>query len=405
MRAASKSEAPNAPPAPLPGEAFRERDNLSAAMHFGIEARRYDLVLRTAIALDAASMGSGLSRGELAKLDLALRTAATHDVVLIERALGVRAAALLATGSLVEAKSDASRALSLATRRSDRRQMGAMHAAVAQACFQLGELGHALDHLGQALALERETSHQPAVASVLQQLGAVHQSLGQSEQARVHHESALALAVEIVDAPAEARASIGLGSYYLEQGDLARAESYYERGRALAASLRMQRSERIVVGYLGVLKLDAGAFSEAEELLRDAMTASREAGDLRVAGVFEGVRGAALAACDRVLEARSSFELADRLLAHNRFFAAVIALYHGHLDLAEARAAFERGAVATAGAYVAEARRRIEDARQAHDVGEGGAPAQPLVKRSDDARIAVRILKRAIFATERIVSS
>src|SRR5207244_3298765 len=104
----------------------RERENLQGAMALGAETRRYDLVLRTAIALDAISMGSGLSRAELARLDEALRAGATQDLLLVERALGVRSSALLAGGLLVEAKSDASRALSLAVRRSDRKQMGAM---------------------------------------------------------------------------------------------------------------------------------------------------------------------------------------------------------------------------------------------------------------------------------------
>src|SRR5262249_52905751 len=80
-----------------------------------------------------------------------------------------------------------------------------------------------------------------------------------------------------------------------------------------------------------------------EAKLRRAASASGDAGDLRVEGIFEGVRGAVLAALDRIEESRCAFSCAEVALAKNGFFAEVIAIHRGHLDLAEARAAERAG--------------------------------------------------------------
>jgi hypothetical protein len=100
----------------------------------------------------------------------------------------------------------------------------------------------------------------------------------------------------------------------------------------------MTRSERICIGYLGVLYFEAGELDRAEDHLRRAAFASRQSGDFRVEGIFEGIRGAVLATLDCTEKARMSFDLAEQLLAGNSFYAGSIAVYRGHLDLAEARA-------------------------------------------------------------------
>jgi hypothetical protein len=143
------------------------------------------------------------------------------------------------------------------------------------------------------------------------------------------------------------------------------------------------------MGYLGVMHLDAGRLHEAERWLDRAVDRSRAVGDLRVEGIFEGMRGAVLASVDLVDEARAAFALSHELLANNAYFGQVIAVHRGHLDLAEARADGDEARAATLGAA---AEQRIAIAER----GEGSEA--PLVRRSDDARIAVRILRRAIAA-------
>jgi len=361
-----------------------ERENFEAALRFASSIGRPELVVRLLVALDGGSLSQGLSRAKLAMLDDALRSGNVRDSQLIGRALGVRAVAMHAQGRLAEAKSDASASLALATRANDDRQILTMTRAMALTRAQLGELEEAKESFEQALTLSRARGDRSAVAALLQQLGTVLQTLGRNEEARIHFENSVALAVEIDDGSTEARASISLGSYWLEAGDHARARPFYDRGRDLARRLRMARTDRIVLGYIGVLCFDAGDPMDAEMFLRRAAVACAEGGDLRVEGFFEGVRGATLAALGHPNEARDAFARAEAALATNEFFADVIAIHKGHLDLAEARAAMFVSDHDGARLHRECAERRLAAARVS------------LVDRSDDARIAVRILSRAL---------
>ncbi len=361
-----------------------ERENLEVVMELGVSSVRPDIVLDAAVALHAVAPSGALSRRELAWLDEALGRARGVDARLIGRALGVRAAALRGLGRLEEAARDGETALGLAHEAGDLREVAAQAAALGNVRFQLGDLAPALEHSKRALAILRSRGDRAAESAVLQQLGAVHQSLGDAPRAKSYYDAALQLAVEIGDGPGEARATIGLGSYHLEAGDLDRAHASYERGMLIAQRLGLTRSLRIVRGYLGILHFDAGLWAEAGRYLESAASASKAAGDVRVEGFFVGVRGAVLASEDEVEAAREAFAEASRLLAGNPFFLRVIEIHGGHLDLAEARRAASVGLADLAEAHVAAARSRVE------------AAMGPLAHRSDDARIAVRILERAL---------
>lgn len=378
-------------------ELAADRDNLQAVMELGGAQRRPEIVLRAAIALDVIASGTGLSRAELSLLDDALtgsgNGAGAVDPWLLGRALGVRAGALRALGRLEEAERDAVTALSLARRAGSARQIVAMHLAVGSARFQLGDLEPALAHARAALVTATAAADHRSEPLALQQIGGVLQAMGDASAARAHYEGALSLAVERGDPVAECRASMGLGSYHLEAGDLDRAEAFYERALLVARRLEMTRNVRIVMGYIGVVHLDAGRAQEAEGWLDSAARASRAVGDVRVEGVFAGIRGAALATLDLLDEARRAFALAHRLLAENPYFRAVIELHQGHLDLALGRAAELEGDDEGSRAHVYAAEQRLFIA----EVGVDGEA--PLTRRSDDARIAVRVLRRALSAT------
>ena len=376
-------------------ELAAERENLEAVLELGAAQGRRDIVLRAAIALDVVSSGSGISRARLGLLDEALsawgrdRAPAGLDAAMVGRALGVRSAALRALGRLDEAERDARMALALAVQAGSSRQVVAMHLAIGGARSQVGDLEQALAHSRAATDAARAGGHRREEPLALQQTGAVFQAMGASAEARAHYEAALDLGVERDDRVAEVRASMGLGSYHLEAGDLARAEAYYDRALLLARGAGMRRNVRIVMGYLGVLHFDAGRLQEAERWLDNAAQSSRAVGDPRVEGIFEGMRGAVLASLDLLDEARAAFALAHRLLRSHPYFGAVIDLHHGHLDLAEARTL---GETAGAAERVCAAACRLAEAEACH----GETP--PLVRRSDDARIAARILRRALAA-------
>jgi tetratricopeptide (TPR) repeat protein len=373
-----------------PTDAALDRDDLQAAMALGARAHRPAIVLRVALALDALSMGGGLSSSQLALLDDALRTGAAGELPLVGRALGVRSGALYAIGRLQEARRDAEMALELATELGDRKQMGAMLLRAAQSSFQLGELGAAEEFLTRALDIERERADPIALAAVHYQLGSLYNSLDEPARARDALTSSLYTARSVGDAAGEMRALMGLAWHHFESGRRGDARQHFAQALDIAGRIGMTRSERIVLGYLGLIDFESGDAATAERRLRVAAFASRRAGDLRLEGIFEGIRGAVLASLDRIVEARASFELSSELLRGNAFYAATIEVHRGHVDLAEARAALAMDAVDVARAKIGRARARIA-AAYAED-----APSGPLVRRSDDARMAVRILDRAL---------
>ncbi|MFO0615583.1 MAG: tetratricopeptide repeat protein [Polyangiaceae bacterium] len=375
--------------APSPAEAALERENFGALMEFGARMNRPELVLHAAVAVDAASQGGGLSRAELAALDGALG-AGVDDADLIERALGVRAGALFAVGSLVESLGDAERALGMALRRKDRKRACAMHVLAGTTAFQAGELERAMDHLREAQRIATERGDRHMSVEVLYRIGSVELTLGRTADARANWERALALAVELCDGPGEARVSMGLGSYFFEAGDLEGARTFYERGERLSRALGMQRAHRVVIAYQAILLLELGDLARAETLLKRAVIASRQAGDGRIEGFNEGFRGAVLAARDRVDEAAAAFASADALSAPHPFQAELMDLLRAHLDLAEARSALRSSEWARVGFALARARGRAAVARAPN------AGATALVDRSDDARIALRLIDRML---------
>jgi tetratricopeptide (TPR) repeat protein len=373
---------PTRPSPRVLAELAAERDNLQAVLDFGAQVSRPDLVLRAAVALDALAPGTGLLPSQLARVDAALaRARRALDQTLVGRALGARASALRCLGRLQEAERDAVAALSLAEAAGDARLVAAMHAVIGDALFQLGRLDDAQTRYLRVLELARAGSDPIVEVAALQSLGAIHQSAGRSPAALASYQASRDLAGSLGDAPGEARAAMCLGSYWLERGELQVARVHYERGQWLARHHDLQRHACIVGGYLGVLHFDAGELEDAERALDEAVGAARALGDLRVEGIFSGILGAVLAAQDQLATAERSFLLAERLLRANPFFAETISVHRGHLDLAEARAARRRGDGAAAAAATARARARLDAARER------------LAARSDDARIAIRILE------------
>jgi predicted ATPase len=366
------------------------RDDLEAALSFATLAERSDLVIVLTIGLDAISAGSGLTARQLAALDEALERA-PRDARLVGRALGVRASALRGLGRMEEAAKDALVALRLAREAGDERQAVEMLHAVATAKFQLGDLRGALEHLRTAVFEARALGFGSLEGQALQQTGSVRASMGDTEEARTHYEAALGLAVRHRDELGEMRACAGLGSFHLELGEYDAAEEHYERALAIAERCGAKRTHRIVLGYLGILYFHAGVLPEAERLLERAATACREVGDVRVEGIFEGMRGGVLAELDRVADAGRTFDLADALLEPSPFFRQVIRIVRGHLDLAQARVARASGFRDAERAHVRAARYRILASR-----APGRDDEAPIIARSDDARMAVALLSRAI---------
>ncbi|MBL9026136.1 MAG: AAA family ATPase [Myxococcales bacterium] len=366
------------------------RDDLDAALGYAHAAERADLVIRLAIGIDRVSRGSGLTARQLAVLDAGLERS-PGDARLVGRALGVRAAALRGVGRMEEAAKDARVALSLSREAGDDRHAVEMLLAVGTAEFQLGELGSALARFDVAAFEARALELFDLESTALQQVGSVRASMGDAAAARQYYQSALGLAEHHGDELGEMRACAGLGSFFLEHEEHEQSEDFYERALTIADRAGAKRTYRIVLGYLGILYLHRGDLHDAESLLARAAQLSRDVGDVRVEGIFEGMRGAVLAELDRTSESARAFALADRLLDPSPFFREVVRIARGQLDLAQARLAKRQGLLADEQAHLRAARFRLAAAR-----APGRGDEAPIVTRSDDARMAVARLVRAL---------
>jgi tetratricopeptide (TPR) repeat protein len=263
-----------------------------------------------------------------------------------------------------------------------------MHHAIGMARFQLGDLVSALDNTDAALTAARGIDDAALEALCLQQMGGVLNAMGDHAASKRYFEAALSTAAAIGDEIAELRALMGLAAYHFETGDYASAGEQWTRALDIAERVGSHRNARITHGYLGFLHFDLGNLELSAYHVGECVRRSRAVGDARIEGTFEGLRGAVLAEQNRLAEAEAAFTAAKELLANNRYFSELVALYEGHLDVARARLAASLDDQVESKAHLAGAMLRIA-------VAEGGD--SPLVKRSDDARIAIRILRRAIM--------
>src|SRR5262249_49721759 len=124
---------------------------------------------------------------------------------------------------------------------------------------------------------------------------------------------------------------------------------------------------------------------DALELATAAIAAAREFGEVRAEGTFLAIAAAARAQLDDLAAAEQAADEAERLLIPHPMFLEVARVYRGLVDLANGRQAAARRDLDTARRYRSAARGRIAT-----------ATTSKLVERSDDARIAVRVLKRAL---------
>ncbi len=375
-----------------PGDA-RDRDNLVGILETCASSGETLRALQAAVALDVLSEGEGLAEPDLDPLDRALARApasSDEDLALVGRALAVRATTLRNLGRMADAVRDARLALAIAAECGNARALPGLRRELGEALFGLGAFAAALGEFEASLTAARTIGDAKTEALLLQQLGAVHQTLGHAGEARRHYEDALALAVRLEDPRAEVRAALGLGSYGLEYGHLETAEVYYQHGLSLARTAKLARSERVALGYLGLLGLDAGRLDEARVRLDECAALARVGGDVLVEGLFRAVRGAVRAGTGEIDGAIAEFDAAQRLLDDNPFFLEVVAIYRGHLDLALARTARASGDASAAAAHRAAAAGRIASAKTP------AAGSGALADRSDDARIAIRILERVV---------
>lgn len=287
--------------------------------------------------------------------------------------------ALLACGRFDAAEAALERALAGAG--SDRRLALAAHAGLGLVAHGRGALERADAHYAQALDLAIALAEPAAEAAARRDLGNLSLQRGELDRARAHYEEALAkrpgddLRLEGV-----VRGNLGLVHQELGELDLALAE--LRRARDCLRQVGDRPFEAHLSGYLGAVLHERGQLDAAREAYGEAIEILREVHDVRLEGIFLAARAVLLAERGQRGHAENDLALAARRIDEVGDPALSVALSLHRATVTLMAASRGQGDLAAASA---EARALIDR-------------VLPEVERSDDARFALRMLRRALPA-------
>ncbi len=287
--------------------------------------------------------------------------------------------ALLACGRFDAAESALERALASAA--GDRRLALAAHGGLGLVAHGRGVLERAEAHYARALDLAISLGEPAAEAAARRDLGNLSLQRGELDRARAHYEEALAkrpgddLRLEGV-----VRGNLGIVHQELGELDLALAE--LRRARDCLRQVGDRPFEAHLSGYLGAVLHERGQLDAARDAYGEAIEILREVHDVRLEGIFLAARAVLLAERGQSGHAENDLVLAARRIEEVGDPALTVLLALHRATVALTSAARGRGDVAGASAT---ARALIER-------------VLPEVDRSDDARFALRMLRRALPA-------
>jgi tetratricopeptide (TPR) repeat protein len=370
----------------------RARAELTLALHD--VARRVGPAGRDARALDAAASLLSLLEPDL-RVELVIARAhalrdrgepgaaaeALEEAVAAGASSLVRAAlgeALLGCGRFDAAERALAAALSAAT---DPRERLAAHAGLGLVAHGRGDLPRAEAHYAEALDLAIAHGDPGAEARARRDLGNLSLQRGELDRARAHYEEALAKRPGD-DLRLEGVVRGNLGIVHQERGELDLALAELRRARECLRQVGDRPFEAHLSGYLGAVLHERGQLDPAQAAYAEAIEILREVGDVRLEGVFLAARAVALAERGAFGHADNDLALAARRIeaVGDPALAAALALHAASVALAKARR--EKGDVAAATA-------RARDAVATHEA---------LASKNDDARFALRLLRRALPA-------
>lgn len=331
--------------------------------------RRLELVVARANALR--------DRGETLEAARMLEAEAGQDAS--SYVLSALGHALLACGRFDAAEAALERALAAAG--DDRRLALAAHAGLGLVAHGRGALERADAQYARALDLAMSLGEPAAEAAARRDLGNLSLQRGELDRARAHYEEALAKRPGD-DLRLEGIVRGNLGIVHQELGELDLALTELRRARDCLRQVGDRPFEAHLSGYLGAVLHERGQLDAAREAYGEAIEILREVHDVRLEGIFLAARAVLLAERGQRGHAENDLALAARRLDEVGDPALSVALTLHWATVALASAARGHGDLAAASA---EARALIER-------------VAPEVERSDDARFALRMLRRALPA-------
>jgi tetratricopeptide (TPR) repeat protein/DNA-binding transcriptional ArsR family regulator len=224
------------------------------------------------------------------------------------RLLGVRAAALAATGDYDAARETSERQRALAARLGDRELEATALERLGRAGRQQSDYERAHEQLQRSLEVQADLEDPHLEARTLTTLGMVAYDEADYEAAREHHEEALAIMRQVGDRRGEAKSFGTLGLVAFDQGDYGQAREHQERSLAIMRQVGDRRGEADSLGDLGLTARRTGDYEAARAYHEESLALHREMGDRRGEANDLGNLGAVAGRQGEYGQAREYFE-------------------------------------------------------------------------------------------------
>ena len=350
-----------------PGRDARALEGIDALLPFLEADLRIELLVARANALRDQGDTVGAARGLEAE-------AASGAASRVLSALGET---LLACGRFDAAETALANALVSAG--GDRHLALAAHAGLGLVAHGRGALERAEKHYSEALDLAIALGEPAAVAWARRDLGNLALQRGELDRALAHYEEALAKRPGD-DLRLEGVVRGNLGIVHQERGELDLALAELRRARECLRQVGDRPFEAHLSGYLGGVLHERGQSDAARDAYGEAIEILREVRDVRLEGVFLAARAVVLAERGLFGHADNDLALAARRLDEvgDPALTAALALHRASVELAKATRGQGDLAATTARAHEL-------ITQEEHALG-----------RSDDARFALRLLRRAM---------
>ena len=253
--------------------------------------------------------------------------------------------------------------------------------------WMTGQLESARERFREALVIHRAVGDRTFEAMNSGYLAVVAHDLGDLESPLTLLEHAIAEQRCLGHRRVEADLTSALGSLFHERGALDEARAMHRGALEIYGQVGHTRDQASLLADIAKVALDVGLLEEARAALVEALPLAKATGNALTIGEAEAGLGVICAHEGKLEESRAHFERARTSTSPGPRGIELVELVRGHLDVAEARAAFDRGDTSAMAEGLVAARGRLDEVT---------ALASEGTLRFRERRLAVASLTRVI---------
>jgi tetratricopeptide (TPR) repeat protein len=195
------------------------------------------------------------------------------------------------------------KALQLARKIGNRKEMGMLLSCLGSAYRDLGHLNKAIKFYDQALYIAREISDHKSEEWILDTQGSIYRRIGQIGKALQANKQALSIAHRIGDRWGEGSRLGHLGLLYHHLGRVNQALQLYKQSLAIASQIGARLGEEAQLSHMGLAYQDLGKMEQAIQLYKKALAVACDIGDRRGEGIRLSTLGLAYLKLGKTKEA------------------------------------------------------------------------------------------------------